>query len=275
MRVGVRDGAPAMPPPPADPATPARARPLATGAIAATGRMSTAANPRVLAIVVDDLGLSFESTAYVRKMLTSYVDTQVEPGDLVAIIRTAGGVGTLQQFTTDRRLLTAAIDRVRWSFQSRGAVAAFDRRRTRIEHDGDPAAPSSGRTGAAVRGGYRALADRPGGRGVARRPEYVLRGIEELPGRKSVVFVSEGMDLGIRDHKTNRVWNTFTRVMDRANRAGVVVYTVDARGLQTGLMTGEDDPQTPKVSRGNGSNTSPAEINAVVLKGRTNRHRAS
>ena len=67
----------------------------------------------MLAIVVDDLGLSHESTAYVRMMLTRYVDTKIAPGDLVAIIRTAGGVGTLQQFTTDRRLLHAAIDRVR------------------------------------------------------------------------------------------------------------------------------------------------------------------
>ncbi|HWJ57605.1 MAG TPA: hypothetical protein VNR90_15300, partial [Vicinamibacterales bacterium] len=65
VRVGVRDAAPVLPAPsaasaasPPSPAAPPRARPLATGAIAATGRMSTAANPRVLAIVVDDLGLS-------------------------------------------------------------------------------------------------------------------------------------------------------------------------------------------------------------------------
>ena len=72
--------------------------------------------------------------------------------------------------------------------------------------------------------------------------EYVLRGIEDLPGRKSVVFVSEGFDLGIRDAKVSRIWSTFTRVMDRANRAGVVVYSIDARGLQTGGLTAEDDP---------------------------------
>ena len=76
--------------------------------------------------MVDDLGLSFESTANVRKMLTQYVDSKVRPGDLVAIIRTAGGVGALQQFTTDRRLLHAAIDRVRWSLQSRSGVASFE-----------------------------------------------------------------------------------------------------------------------------------------------------
>ena len=34
--------------------------------------------------------------------------------------------------------------------------------------------------------------------------QYVLRGIESLPGRKSVVFVSEGFDLGL-DARSGRV----------------------------------------------------------------------
>src|SRR4030095_7314573 len=90
--------------------------------------------------------------------------------------------------------------------------------------------------------------------------EYVVRGIEALPGRKSVVFVSEGFDLGIGDHKASRTWSTFTRVMDRAHHtgrpftrwmdratpAGVVFYSLDARGLQTGSLPAEDDPQVRK-----------------------------
>src|SRR5260221_14588831 len=60
---------------------------------------------RTIALVIDDLGLSFESTYYVRNAIHKYIDTQIEPGDLVAIVRTAGGVGALQQFTTDKRLL--------------------------------------------------------------------------------------------------------------------------------------------------------------------------
>jgi len=72
VRVGVRDGVPTLVPPAAPEAAPPRARPLATGAIASSGRMSTAANARVIAIVVDDLGLSFESTAYVRRMLARH-----------------------------------------------------------------------------------------------------------------------------------------------------------------------------------------------------------
>ena len=212
----------------------ARLRPLAGGNGLASGERAS----RVLAIVVDDLGLSHESTAYVRMMLTRYVDTKIAPGDLVAIIRTAGGVGTLQQFTTDRRLLHAAIDRVRYSLQSRKGVGAFE---AIVPASSTSLVTSVGQTVDELRTEVNTA-------GTLGALEYVLRGIEQLPGRKSVVFVSEGFDLGIRDAKASRTWAAFTRVMDRANRAGVVVYTMDARGLQTGGLTAEDDVQTKKIA---------------------------
>jgi len=70
---------------------------------------------RTIAIVVDDLGLSFESTYFVRKALKKFVDEQMQTGDLVAIIRSSGGMGALQQFTADKRQLYAAIERVKWN----------------------------------------------------------------------------------------------------------------------------------------------------------------
>ncbi len=70
--------------------------------------------------------LSFESTFSVRKALTKYVESQLGPGDLVAIIRTASGVGALQQFTSDKRLLKLAVDRVQWDSRSRRGVASFE-----------------------------------------------------------------------------------------------------------------------------------------------------
>src|SRR5207253_3816627 len=80
---------------------------------------------RTIALVVDDLGLSFESVYFVRRALKKFVDEQMQPGDLVAIIRTSGGMGALQQFTADKRQLAAAIERVKWNANGRAGVSAF------------------------------------------------------------------------------------------------------------------------------------------------------
>ncbi|HEX2640997.1 MAG TPA: VWA domain-containing protein [Pyrinomonadaceae bacterium] len=80
---------------------------------------------RTIALVVDDLSLSFESTYFARRALKKFVDEQMQDGDLVAIIRTGAGIGALQQFTTDKRQLYAAIERLRWNPAGTGNIGAF------------------------------------------------------------------------------------------------------------------------------------------------------
>ena len=70
---------------------------------------------RTIALVVDDLSLSFESAYQTQKALKKFVDEQMQDGDLVAIIRTGAGIGALQQFTSDKRILYAAIEKVKWN----------------------------------------------------------------------------------------------------------------------------------------------------------------
>ena len=80
---------------------------------------------RTIAIVVDDLDFAqgtFEEFLEVRRGLKKYVTDQIRPGDMVAILRTAGDVGALQQFTADKRKLLAAADRIGYS----SGVAAPD-----------------------------------------------------------------------------------------------------------------------------------------------------
>src|SRR6185369_10891129 len=77
---------------------------------------------RTIALLIDDLGMSFESMAVVRQQVRSFLDNQAQPNDLVAIIRTAGNVGSLQQFTNDRRLLNGAYDHLRYYGCSRAGV---------------------------------------------------------------------------------------------------------------------------------------------------------
>src|SRR5437667_7367100 len=68
---------------------------------------------RTMALVVDDLGLSLGSMNAVKSALKKFVDEQMQAGDLVAIIRTGSGAGTLQRFTSDKRMLYAPIEHVR------------------------------------------------------------------------------------------------------------------------------------------------------------------
>ena len=47
------------------------------------------------------------------------------------------GRGALQQFTTDKRLLRLAVDRVQWDFRSRNGVASFDARGADLRSGGN------------------------------------------------------------------------------------------------------------------------------------------
>jgi VWFA-related protein len=71
---------------------------------------------RTIALVFDDLTLSFISAHDARKTLKKFVDEQMQPGDLVAILRTGEGIGTLQQFTTDKQQLYATIEGLRYNW---------------------------------------------------------------------------------------------------------------------------------------------------------------
>lgn len=199
---------------------------------------------RTVALVVDDLGLSFESTAFVRQALKKFVDQQLQPGDLVAIIRTAGGIGALQQFTSDKRQLYAAIERVKWNPQGRGGVGAF------APLEADPLAgmreqlPDQDLTN--ISNGREDLdqfREELFAVGTLGAVNYVVRGMRELPGRKSILLMSDGIKIFNQDDPTRstRVLESLRRLTDLANRASVVIYTMDARGLQTLGLTAADN----------------------------------
>jgi len=60
--------------------------------------------------------------------------------------------------------------------------------------------------------------------------EGLMRTAGQLPGRKLVFFISDGFYLS--DKKTGSP-DKIRRITDAAGRAGVVIYTLDARGLVT------------------------------------------
>src|SRR6266446_5700119 len=102
-------------PPSPSPAT----RPVAPGPSPGMSREDVR---RTMAFVVDDLALSFESLVHVPKMLSDFVDREMQPGDVAAIVRVSAGMGVLEQLTGDPRLLHAAIGRIRFTLSSRGVL---------------------------------------------------------------------------------------------------------------------------------------------------------
>ena len=251
--------------PPAPPAPPVQLRPEQVR--------------RSIALVVDDLGLSFESTHFVRNALRRFVDEQMQPNDLVAIIRTGAGVGALQQFTTDKQLLYAAIDRVKWNAYGRGGIRAFGA----IGDDAYYTAPHSTNRGdytstdevplhnGQLDAGARENADRAKSNdfkdqvftvGTLGALNYVVRGLNALPGRKSVVLMTDSLNLFDANGSGNyRTLQALQHLVDLANRASVVFYTLDPRGLPS-LIGGADDALVGKTE-GNGG----GEVAATGLSG--------
>jgi VWFA-related protein len=61
----------------------------------------------------------------------------------------------------------------------------------------------------------------------------IVSAMRTIPGRKSVVFFSEGLSI------TNNVQSRFTSVIATANRANVSIYPMDAAGLRTESLLNE------------------------------------
>ncbi|MBP7476569.1 MAG: VWA domain-containing protein [Pyrinomonadaceae bacterium] len=201
---------------------------------------------RTIGLVVDDLSLSFESAYQTRRALKKFVDEQMDDGDLVAIIRTGAGIGALQQFTSDKRILYAAIEKVKWNPQGSGGISAFAPiEQTVLPADAEEADPDqpAERDPARALDDFRTTVFATGTLGALR---YIVQGMSELPGRKSVILFSDGFKLFEEDEsgfrESGQVLDFLRILVDTANRSSVVFYTVDPRGLAYTGFTAADSP---------------------------------
>jgi len=242
---------------------------------------------RTVAIVVDDLGMSFQSMANLRTYLRKFLGENLRSNDLIAIIRTGGEVGALQQFSSDPRALSSAISDLKWNPCSRVGASVMSPERSLITLN-PPERQLQGRI----------PADRSPGSGQIDRPtvsnesnacsvgssvaysinalRFILRGMRELPGRKSMMVVSDNFpiqdqelapaDFGFkRPVRENAniidVWTQSTSYADGlhglaelAIRASVVIYGVSSQRLQvTGLQAADEISFPPTAARGAGS----------------------
>jgi VWFA-related protein len=206
---------------------------------------------RTIALVVDDLALSADSTVRVRQSLKKWVDEQMQPGDLVAVLRTSAGMGALQQFTADKRILYASIELVQFHTGRVGAssfapitgapmesaLPDANGQKTQVSTEIDTTAFNNEIQQSYMLGSIGAV-------------RYVLQGLRDLPGRKSLVLFSENLKFTYLNVGNNLVNNEATslgladqrleRLIDEANRSSVVVYAIDPRGVVYTGVTAED-----------------------------------
>ncbi|MEZ5283383.1 MAG: VWA domain-containing protein [Vicinamibacterales bacterium] len=186
----------------------------------------TGLDGRVYLVVLDDLHTNPQRTPRVRAAARQFIERYVGANDLVAVVHTSGRSDAGQEFTSNQRLLLAAVDkfmgrkvrsttlnRIDEELRTRGARQQGDR----ID---DPDAFERGYQARSMLDSMRQLA------------QY-LDGVSGR--RKALVLFSEGIDYDITDPIGNR---DATTIMDAtrdliaaATRANVSIYGVDPRGL--------------------------------------------
>jgi VWFA-related protein len=204
---------------------------------------------RTIAIVVDDLGLSMETTVRVRASIRKWLDNDMQPDDLVAIMRTGGAVGSLQQFSNDKRMLYATADRLSYNAASRVGVSSFDPisgtqqkdRLTGLQKERKDAygfelpMPGEERDLQFTQFSLASI-------------QYIVNGLKDLPGRKSVILFSEHLEMMFDNNRGQNqgrevpVRERMRTLTDAANRAGVVIHSIDPRGVAYTGFTAEDNP---------------------------------
>jgi VWFA-related protein len=194
----------AAPPPASAPAP----EPAAAAPASLEQPFSTAAEPRSMAIVVDDPSFSDESRVRTPRVIRHLVDTLATPDTPILILRTGGGPNVGQDFTTDRHQLAAVVARLRPSAR---------------DEQGEPVR--------AVELSLRTL-------GIV---QQLVEDLAERPGRKALLFFTEGLALRAQkfkdDSAEDRVLHALRRLTDTANLAGVTISTIDPAGLRSGRFS--------------------------------------
>lgn len=200
---------------------------------------------RTIAFVVDDLGLSFTSTERVRETLRQFLDRQMQPGDLVAIIRTGRGLGMLEQFTSDKRILYSAIEKLMWNPLSRDMVPNFGSEGSLTDSEDSQQSTSDQQSIDTSMDSFRNTLFATGTLGAI---NFVVNGLRGLPGRKSVILLSDGFRIYPPSNNANdpdavaqseMVQQALKQLVEMSNRSSVVIYSMDAKGLMPLVPGGE------------------------------------
>ncbi len=199
-------------------------------AAASASTLSPEVQKRLIAVVVDELGIDLRDMSQIRTGLEEFVDEQIRSNDLVAFVRAGMGTDGIS-FTSDKTLLLKALDKIRYNPSSRPGL----NHNTLVARD--------------VLSGSSQFRQ-------ANLTLYTLDTLmntvammENLPFRKSVVFISGGLPLVYYSKIDRDIRSAMRRLTDACHRASVIIYSIEAEGLRM-LSQYNADSELPR--RGGG-----------------------
>jgi len=219
---------------------------------------------RTVVIYIDTLHLSVSSLLFAKQALNKFVDQQLTDSDAAALITSTGSLGVLEQFTRNKQILHYAINRL-----SPGPVPSDDLYTPYIAGMVERLDPDAINLAVSIlrmqgeQGDRRMLvqiaqakASSILGEASYRRTStlYTLKAIAErmteLKGQRIITVVSDGFSL--MDRSGGADTGDLNAAISRAVRSGVVMYTIDAKGLTpppgfSASMPGSVGPQTANL----------------------------
>jgi VWFA-related protein len=218
---------------------------------------------RTVLFYVDDLHLDLPSCDAARRMIGKFLDRNMAYNTNAAITSTSGQIGFLQQLTDSDLMLRAALRRLNpkpYSVEDGSLPRMTEHQAWLLDHrDSELTSYFIDETIRMARGMTRDLAgamvSQRAGNTLFRAEQATrntLAGLENLlayanktPGRKLLIFISGGFVLDLQNTREAEIAH---RISSEAARSGVVIYSVDARGLTTTIRDassggGGSDPQ--------------------------------
>ncbi len=200
---------------------------------------------RTVVLYVDTLHLSPQSLLFVKQSLRKFIDQRLTEQDLTAIVTSAGSLGVVEQFTRDRRVLRYAVDRLGARPYARNSlfspyIAAMvdrgDREALQVavaiyaaEEHIPPNDPTIARM-VQMRARQVLSESTYMRRASLITLREVVQRLSDLPGQRLLVMVSDGFTM--LDTGGSRDTIDLQSVISRAVSSGVIIYSIDAKGLQ-------------------------------------------
>jgi len=222
-----------------------------------TTNPATVVRGRTVIFFADDLHLAPGSLVRTRKALLEFIDHGMNESDQVAITSSSGQIGFLQQFTDDKVALRTAVARLNYRANTKTdmdnppmseyvalkiregdeATVSYYVSEVLKQNCFKPSAgadyiclvsPQSARQLVIERAQMMVMQAAPDTDNTLILLEGLMRTAAQLPGRKVVFLISDGFYLNDRKSGSR---DRLKRITDAAGRAGVVIYTLDARGI--------------------------------------------